>query len=112
MYFILDEMNYPANVQYALIKDCDSIFNGSINYKDIKIAIGIDTFAYSNFPKNSGTDGRNFPIRIPIPIQRITHIVRYFSKNPIPLVFSLFIKINLPFACYIAYGRQKDYKPF
>jgi len=39
--------------------------------------------------RNSGITGRYFPIRIPTAMHRVTHRVRYFSKKPIPVFFSI-----------------------
>lgn len=53
----------------------------------IKIAIGMDIPAISIFPNTSGITGRIFPIRIPITMHRITHTVRYFWKELMPVSF-------------------------
>jgi hypothetical protein len=50
----------------------------------MRMAIGIDTCAYSNRESAAGTAGRNRPTRIPATMQRITQTERFFSKNPIP----------------------------
>ena len=42
----------------------------------IKIAIGIETLAYSSLPKVSGTTGNSFPIAIPATMHKTTHRVR------------------------------------
>src|SRR5690606_13317559 len=50
----------------------------------IRIATGMDTFAYSNLLKVSGIAGINCPIATPAIMHAATHSVRYFSKNPNP----------------------------
>ena len=47
-------------------------------------AIGIETFAYSKRPRNSGTPGRNFPMITPAAMQSATQTVRFFSKKLMP----------------------------
>src|SRR5512145_2376085 len=49
----------------------------------MRTAMGSDTRAYSKRDRNAGTPGRKRPIATPIPMQRMTQTVRYFSKNPI-----------------------------
>jgi hypothetical protein len=51
----------------------------------IKMAIGIDTCAYSNRPKISGMCGRYRLTKMPTAIQRNTQMDKYFSKKLIPL---------------------------
>ena len=46
----------------------------------------METFAYSNFPRNSGMPGVNFPMRIPDSMHRATQTVRYLSKKLIPVL--------------------------
>ena len=48
----------------------------------MSIAIGMETFAYSNVPRNAGMDGRNLPIRTPAIMQMITQRVRYLANIP------------------------------
>ena len=50
----------------------------------MRIATGIDTFAYSNLLKVSGITGINRPMATPTIIHAATHSVRYFSKKPNP----------------------------
>jgi len=44
----------------------------------INMATGMDTFAYSNWFKNDGMDGMNFPINTPTTMQIATQTVKYF----------------------------------
>ena len=53
----------------------------------IRIAIGIDTFAYSNEPNVSGTIGASFPSVMPASMQSATHTLKYRSKNEMPSFF-------------------------
>jgi hypothetical protein len=48
----------------------------------MRIATGIDTLAYSSFPKNSGTAGMNRPSATPKAIHKNTHKERYREKKP------------------------------
>ncbi len=57
----------------------------------IRIATGMDTFAYSNLLKVSGIAGINCPIATPAIMHAATHNVKYFSKNPIPCFPVLFL---------------------
>ncbi len=50
----------------------------------IRIAVGIEIFAYSNLPKNSGIADKYFPINTPAAIHSITQTVRYLLKKLIP----------------------------
>ncbi len=50
----------------------------------MRIAMGMETLAYSNFPSTSGTMGNSFPIAIPAIIQAATQRLRKRSKNDIP----------------------------
>ena len=60
----------------------------------MRIAIGIDTLAYSNLLKKEGMVGKYFPIRTPVTMHRATHIDKYFSKKLIPwLVFFIMKKL-------------------
>jgi hypothetical protein len=49
--------------------------------------MGIDTFAYSNFPKKAGNAGKNFPNRTPDTMHKNTHTDKYFSKKLMPSSF-------------------------
>ena len=62
----------------------------------MRIATGIDTFAYSNLLKVSGIEGTNCPIATPTIMHTATHTVRYFSKKPNPL-FSCIVSLSLKF---------------
>jgi len=57
----------------------------------MRIATGIDTFAYSNLLKVSGIEGTNCPIATPTIMHTATHTVRYFSKNLILYFLALFL---------------------
>jgi hypothetical protein len=62
----------------------------------IRIATGIDTFAYSNLLKVSGITGINCLMATPTIIHAATHSVRYFSKKTNPL-FSCITSLLLKF---------------
>jgi hypothetical protein len=53
----------------------------------IRIAIGMDTEAYSSLDKNPGIAGTYLPSRMPAAMQSNTQMVRYFSKKPMPSFF-------------------------
>jgi hypothetical protein len=61
----------------------------------IRIAMGIDTLAYSNFPRVSGITGNNLPSAIPTTMQAATHTLKYLSKNDIPCILLIFIDLKI-----------------
>jgi hypothetical protein len=56
----------------------------------IRIAVGIEMFAYSNIPKNSGIAGKYLPINTPAAIHKITQTDKYLLKKLIPVALLLF----------------------
>ena len=54
----------------------------------------MDIPAISIFPNTSGIARRIFPIRIPITMHRITHTVRYFWKELMPVSFFQFCHLS------------------
>ena len=63
----------------------------------MRIATGIETFAYSNLLKVSGITGINRPMATPTIIHAATHSVRYFSKKPNPF----FLALLLCYSCFM-----------
>ncbi len=53
-------------------------------------AMGIETFAYSNRPRNAGMPGKNLPISTPATMHRTTQRERNLSKKPIFNALSCF----------------------
>ena len=75
----------PFGILMALTMLPKSIFSiiGKIIIQ-MRIAMGMETLAYSNFPSTSGTMGNSLPIAIPAIIQAATQRLRKRSKNDIP----------------------------
>jgi len=85
------DMEILGQVYYHAHMNLDNIVQNNIELAVEEVKSNAQT-AYSKRDKNAGTADSNLPIATPTAMQKMTHIVKYFSKKPMPRSLFSFIR--------------------